>query len=778
MTRYAVGQSVPRTEDPRLLKGAGNFVDDINLPHQAHAFMLRSPHAHAEINSIDKSAAEAAVGVYAVLTGQDYDDDGMGHITGGTPRNRRDGSSAVRPPRPALTKDRARHVGQIVAVVIADTVAQAKDAAELVKIDYAPLPVNVVTEQANQSGTPQLWDDQPNNEVFFYEVGDKGATDAAIESAAHVVHQRFVINRITANTMEPRGALGDYDPGHGRYTIYTGHQRPFAWRTALAKHVFKVPENKIRLVTGDLGGSFGMKGAIYPEIPLVAWASKRVGRPVKWNCERSEGLMADDHGRDNVSDVEFALDADGEFLALRVRTTASLGAYVSFLGMGPSTGNIGGLAGVYTTPAMHVEVTGVFTNNSPISPYRGAGRPEASFIMESMIRIAAQELGIDQTELRRRNFIPPDAFPYKTPLTFTYDCGEFEQVMTKSMALADYDGFEARRADAKQAGKLRGIGMSCTIEQSAAPSTETAELRFDPSGTVTVLVGSTPHGQGHETIYKQLISEKLDMDVEDIIVIEGDTDKVSFGTGTGGSRTATLGTSAVNAAVGKVVDKGHRIAAHLLETAEADITFEAGNYLVAGTDKSVSFAEVAGAAFAPGKLPKGMEVGLYETATYQAEMANFPNGCHVCEVEITPETGAVEIVDYNVVDDVGFELNPLLVHGQVHGGIAQGVGQVLMEDMVYDAASGQMLSGSFMDYAMPRAEDFCSMEVGSHPVLTAGNPLGVKGAGEAGTVGALPATMNAIHDALRPLGVTHVEMPATAERIWRAIRDAQEGAKS
>lgn len=772
MTRYAVGQSVPRTEDPRLLKGAGKFVDDFNLPYQTYAYMLRSPHAHAEIKSIDKASAEAVPGVLAVLTGQDYEDDGMGHLSGATPRNRRDGSPAVRPPRPAVTKDRARYVGQIVAVVVAETLAQAKDAAEVVEIDYEILPANVVTELANQSGTPQIWDDQPNNEVFFYEVGDKNAVDAAISSAVHVMRQRFIINRITANTMEPRGALGDYDPGLDRYTIYTGHQRPFAWRTALCKNVFKIPENKLRLVTGDLGGSFGMKGAIYPEIPLVAWASKRIGRPVKWNCERSEGLMADDHGRDNVSDVEFALDGDGKFLALRVCTTASIGAYISFLGMGPSTGNIGGLAGVYTTPAMHVEVTGVFTNNSPISPYRGAGRPEASFIMESMIRVAAHELGIDQAELRRRNFIPPNAFPYKTPLTFTYDCGEFAQVMAKAMGLADYDGFAARREASEKDGKLRGLGMSCTIEQSAGPSTETAELRFDPSGTVTLLVGSTPHGQGHETIYKQLVSEKLVMDVEDIIVIEGDTDKVSFGTGTGGSRTATLGASAVNGAVAKVINKGLGIAAHILEVAEGDVTYETGKYTVAGTDKSVEFSVVAAAAFVPAHLPKGMEVGLYETATYEAERANFPNGCHICEVEITRETGAVQIVDYNVVDDVGFELNPLLVHGQVHGGIAQGAGQALMEDMVYEPSSGQMLSGSFMDYAMPRAENLTSIEVSSHPVPTDGNPLGVKGAGEAGTVGALPATMNAIHDALQPLGIEHIDMPATSERIWQAIREA------
>ena len=770
MTRYAVGQSVPRTEDPKLLRGAGNFVDDVNLPHQAQAYMLRSPYAHAEIKKIDVAAALAVPGVLAVLTGADYEADGLGFITGGSPRNRRDGSTAYRPPRPALTKDRARHVGQIVAMVVAETVSQAKEAAELVEIGYAPLPANVSTENASQAGTPAIWDEAPDNEVFFYEVGDKDAADAAIAAAPHVFRQRFNINRITANAMEPRGAVGHYDIGQDRYTIYTGSQRPWAWRQTLCKNLFHIPENKLRIVTGDLGGSFGMKGAIYPEIPLVAWASKRIGRPVKWNCERSEGHMADDHGRDNVSDVEFALDGEGKFLALRVKTTASLGAYVSFLGMGPSTGNVGGLAGVYTTPVIHVEVTGVFTNNSPISPYRGAGRPEASYIIESMIRIAARGLGIDEIELRRRNFIQPDAMPYKTALTFTYDCGEFETVMDKTLELADYAGFATRRAASEAAGKLRGFGLACTIEQAAGPQSETAELRFDPSGTVTVLVGSTPHGQGHETIYKQLVSEKLGMEIEDIVVIEGDTDKVSFGTGTGGSRTATIGTSAVFEAIGKVVDKGKRIAAHLLEAAEADIAYENAMFVVAGTDKSLPFSEIATSAFMPGKLPPGLELGLYEIATYSPEVANFPNGCHLCEVEITPETGTVEMVEYAVVDDVGFELNPLLVHGQIFGGIAQGAGQAMMEDMVYDPESGQMLSGSFMDYAMPRAGDFCAIKAGSHPVLTATNPLGAKGAGEGGTVGALPAVMNAINDALSSAGGAHVDTPATPEVVWRALQ--------
>ncbi len=770
--RFAIGQPVPRTEDPRLLTGNGHYTDDVTLPHQAYAVFVRSPHAHADIKSIDKTAAEAMPGVIGVLTGADYAADGLGHITGGSPHKRRDGSPMYRPPRPALTNDRVRHVGEPVAMVIAASVAQAKDAAEAVMVDYTPLPTVLSTELANQSGQPAIWPDCPDNESFLFERGDKEATDKAFAEAAHIVKQRFVINRITANSMEPRGSNGVYTPFEDRYTIYAGHQRPYAWRTTLTKNLFHIPENKLSLITGDLGGSFGMRGSIYPEIPLTAWASKRVGRPVKWTAERSEGLAADDHARDNISDAELALDAEGRFLALRVKTNANLGAYMSYLGFGPPTGNIGGLAGLYTTPAIYVQVAGVFTNTTPLSPYRGAGRPEAAYIIERMIHLAAKQTGIDAVELRRRNFIPPDAMPYKTALTFTYDSGEFEALMNRCLDKADYAGFEARRADAKARGKLRGMGISCTIEQAAAPQPETAELRFDPSGTLTVLAGTTPHGQGHETIYKQLVCEKLGIDPAEVRVIEGDTDKVSFGTGTGGSRSATIGTSAVLAAVNKVVEKGTKIAAHALEAAEADITFEDGTYRVAGTDKSISFQDVARAAFQPGKLPPGMEPGLYEIATWGPEAGNFPNGCHICEVEIDPDTGKTEMVNYTVVDDVGYELNPLLVKGQIMGGVAQGAGQALMEDIVYDSA-GQLLSGSFLDYAMPRADDLCAYDIEGRPVPTPTNPLGVKGAGECGTVGALPSVLNAIVDALSPLGVTHVDMPATPERVWRTIQDAE-----
>ncbi len=775
MIKYAIGQSVPRSEDPRLLRGKGCYVDDFNMINQTYAVMLRSPHAHADIKSIDVSAALAIPGVLAVLTGADYEADGLGHVAGGSPHKRRDGSPCFRPPRPAITKDRVRHVGQIVAVVVAENVDIAKDAAEAVEVDYETLPANVDTATARQQGTPAIWDECPDNESFFREFGDKAATDAAIAGAAHVFRQRFVINRINANTMEPRGALAAYDTGEGKYTIHTGVQRPYAWRQNLTKNLFRIPENRLHFITGDMGGSFGMKGSLYVEVPLVAWAAKRIGRPVKWRCDRSEGFVADDHARDNVSDVQFALDKDGKFLALKVETDAALGAYVSFNGFGPPTNNIGGLAGVYTIPAIYAGISGVFTNTTPTSPYRGAGRPEASYLIERMIHIAARGMGIDPTELRRRNFIPPDAMPYKTSLVFTYDCGEFENLMDRTLEKADYKGFEARRKESAAKGKLRGIGVSCTIEQAAGPSTETAELRFDPSGTAIILAGSTPHGQGHETIYKQLVCEKLGLDPDDIRVVEGDTEKISFGTGTGGSRTATIGGSAVLRATEKVIEKTRKIAAHLLEAPEQDIDLTDGKFTIAGTDRSVAFKDVVSAAFSPNKLPDDIEPGLFEIATYNATKANFPNGCHVCEAEITPETGEMEIVRYTVIDDCGVELNPLLVKGQVHGGIVQGAGQAMMEDMIYEAGSGQLVSGSFMDYTMPRADDFCAFDVSGFPVPTKTNPLGVKGVGEAGTVGALPAVMNAVNDALAPLGVTHLEMPATPARIWRGIQDAKAG---
>ncbi len=772
MLKYAIGQSVPRTEDPRLLKGRGRYVDDVSMPHQTHAFMLRSPHAHAEIRSIDASAALKAPGVVAVLTGADYAADGLGNIGGGANLKRRDGSPMYRPPRPCLTKDRVRHLGQVVAVVIAETLADARDAAELVDIDYAVLPSFVDAEKARNM--PAIWDACPDNESFVFRAGNKAATDAAIAKAAHVISHRFVISRINANTMEPRATLAYYDEGEGKYTIHAGIQRPFANRSSIAKNILKIPENRLRIVTGDMGGSFGMKGALYPETILAAWAAKRVGRPVKWRADRSEGFISDDHCRDNITTGELALDAEGNFLALRVHTIANLGGYMSSGGFGPPTNNIGGLVGVYRIAAAHVEVSAVFTNTQPTSAYRGAGRPEASYVIESLIDMAAQKLKISPLDIRKRNLIPPSAMPYKTALVYTYDCGEFETLIDKTLKKADYAGYEARRKQSEANGKLRGVGLSCTIEVASKPQTgESAEVRFDPSGSVTLLVGSTPHGQGHETVYKQIMCSALGLSPEAVRLVEGDTEQLAIGTGTGGSRTAAIGGTAVHIVSGKVIDKTRKIAAHLMETAVEDVVFENGEFKVAGTDRKVSFVDTVKAAFDPAKLPEGAELGLQEFTTYLPDEANFPNSCHICEVEISPETGEVRLDRYTVVDDCGVELNPLLVKGQVHGGIAQGAGQALMEQMVYDGSSGQLLSGSFMDYAMPRADDFCYMDVSDHPVPTKTNPLGVKGVGESGTVGALAVVMNAVNNAIAPLGAARLEMPTTPERVWRAIQQAK-----
>ena len=773
MGEFAIGQSPGRLEDLRLLRGKGRYVEDVAYPNAAHGFVLRSPHAHATIRSIDATAAKAAPGVLAVLSGADYAADGLGHVPMiGPPVKRRDGSPAFIPPFPAVTADRARFVGDAVAFVVAETLAAAKDAAELIEVDYEPLPIVVGGIDALEPHAPTLWDDCPGNECFVYEVGDRAATDAAFENAAHVVRRRLVISRVLANAMESRGCIGHYDDNSGRYTVHAPIQHPFVARKVLAGTIFNCDEIDVRVVANEVGGSFGIKANIYPEYVLALWASKRTGRTVRWASERSEGHISDFHGRDNVSDAELALDGEGKFVGFRLRTIVNLGGYMSPLATGPATNNLGTLAGVYTTPASHVEVVGAFTNTHPTAPYRGAGRPEAAYVIERMIDLAAAELGYDACDLRRRNLIPPDAMPYKTALTFTYDSGEFERNMDDALSAAGRDGFEARRDEARSRGKLRGLGIANAIERAAPPGIEHVEIRFDPSGTATVLCGTTSQGQSHETMYAQVLCERLGIEADALRFVSGDTDRVAFGLGAGGSRCSALGTAALLMAADKVIDKGRIIAADMLETAEADVAFEDGTYAVAGTDRTVPFLDVVRRAFVPGGLADGIEPGLYESATYKANVASYPNGCHACEVEIDPDTGVVDIVRYVVVDDFGTVLNPLQVKGQVHGGVAQGAGQILMEQVRYDPSSGQILTGSFMDYAMPRADDLAPFEVESNPVPTATNPLGVKGAGEAGTVGALPAVMNGIIDALSPYGIDHLDMPASPERIWRAIRAA------
>jgi carbon-monoxide dehydrogenase large subunit len=768
MGEFAIGQAVPRFEDPRLVRGGGRYVGDMVLPGMAFGYVLRSPHGHARIRSIDTAKAKASPGVLAVLTSADWKAAGWGDLPVPGGLSRRDGS-VFKPPYPGLAKDKVRFVGDYVAFVVAETLHQAMDAAELIAVDYEPLPATVSTAEASAKGAPAVWEGCADNIGFVQLFGDKAAADAAFAKADHVVKHKFVINRVTAASMEPRGALGDYNAAEDRYTIYTTLQRAHPYRSELSP-VMKVPESKIRVVAGDIGGSFGMKSAVYNEVALVLLASKVTRRPVKWMSTRSEAFLCDAQARDNVTEAELALDKQGHFLAMRAKVVAAIGAYLQ-TGMQAFTGNIGTLAGVYRIPAMHADVTAVFTHTSPVRPYRGNGRPEAAYVIERLVDLAADQLGIDPTELRRKNYISPNAMPFKTALTFTYDSGEFEKGMDLALKLADFGGFEKRRAESRKHGKLRGIGVSNTIERAAAAGFEGAEIRFDKSGTATLFCGSVTQGQGHETTFKQIMCDRLGVDPGDVYYVQGDTDQVFIGEGTGGSRSATIGGAAVDMAAQRVTAKAKAIAAHLLKVEAGDVNFADGVFSSPKTNQTLTIKEVAKEAVDPAKLPKGMDVGLNATATYVAPVQNFPNGCHVCELEIDEETGSVEIQRYSVVDDVGTVINPLLLKGQIVGGVAQGVGQILMEDIQFDG-DGQILTGSFMDYAMPRATDISAVEVKSNPVPTKTNPLGVKGAGEAGCVGAMPAVANALVDALSHLGIKHIEMPATPERLWRAISQA------
>jgi carbon-monoxide dehydrogenase large subunit len=633
--------------------------------------------------------------------------------------------------------------------------------------------VLTATDRIGSPGAPALWEGCRDNETFFFTLGDKGAVDSAFARAHHVSRLRLAINRVTAATMEPRGCIGDYDPRDERYTLTTGTQRPHSARHDIACSILGIPETQLRVVAGEVGGSFGMKGGHYPELALALWASKKLRRPVKWVCERGEAMASDDHDRDHLSDASLALDADGKFLALRVSNVSNIGAYIMPAGLISPTAHLGGLAGTYATPAIYVEVSGVFSNTSCNGPYRGSGRPEASYILERLIDNAAREMGIDRAELRRRNTIAAGAMPFRTGLVYTYDCGEFGANLERALELAGYAGFEARRAQAARRGRLRGIGIANVIEQTSQSFGETVQVRFDPQGGVTVVPGSISHGQGHETMYKILVSDRLGIDAALIRVARNVTDVAADGGGTFASRTAVLGGSAAAIAVDRIIGKGKLIAAHMLEAAATDIEFERGTFRVAGTDRKLGLLQVVQAAFVRARIPADMETGLAETASFSPEIPNFPTGCHICEVEIDPDTGKSEILRYSVVDDVGTVINPLTLAGQIHGGIGQGVGQAFSEHVIYDPDSGQLLTGSFMDYGMPRADDMCSFTMENHPVPTKTNPLGAKGAGEAGNVGALGAIMNAVVDALSPLGIAHIDMPATPEKVWRAIQAAR-----
>jgi carbon-monoxide dehydrogenase large subunit len=773
MGEFGIGQPVPREEDPYLVRGAGRYVDDVRLPGQALAYVLRSPHSHAGIRDIEVTRAKALPGVHLILTGNDPEILALGLQRPWHPRQRRDGAPAFISPQPLLARERVRYIGDPVALIVADTIAQAKDAAELIEVDYESMPAVTSVADAVVPGAPAVWDACRDNQAFVHELGNRTAVERAFATADHVVSHRMVISRLTTNSMEPRGCLADYDAREDRITLRCTVQVPHMMRRTIAEEIFNVPETRFRIIADNVGGGFGMKGALYPEYPLTALAAKLLGRPVKWMAERSEAILADEHCRDNVTEAALALDRNGRILGFRVRTLANIGAYHSSdRNAGPPTNNLGVLAGTYVIPAIHVEVTGVLTHTMMTGHYRGAGRPEAAYVLETVVDLAARALALDPAELRRRNTIPADAMPFQTALVYTYDCGDFGRNLQDCLAKADHAGFAARRAESELRGKLRGIGISNTVAATNFGLIEHAELRFDPTGTLTLAMGTHDHGQGHATSFRQIIADKLGIGPDRVRFKYGDTDQVAIGTGTFGSRSMVAGGTALLMAADKIIAKGRKLAAHLMEADEHDVAFAHGRFTVVGTDKAISLIDVAQESFAPKKLPAGMEPGLFEAGTFDGGARTFPNGCHVCEVEIDAATGAVEIVRYTAVEDVGRMINPLLVAGQLHGGIAQGVGQALMENIVYDASS-QLVTGSFQDYCLPRADNFCTFTLSENEVPTRTNPLGVKGAGESGTVGALPAVMNAVNDALDRIGAPYVQMPATSEAIWRAIETAK-----
>jgi carbon-monoxide dehydrogenase large subunit len=771
MTTFGIGQPVRRVEDQRFVTGRGRYVDDITLPRQAYGVVVLSPHPHARITRIDVSRAKNAAGVLAVLTGADVVADGLGGLPPLFMPEDRGGPKGYRTSRPVLAADRVRHVGDRVAFVVAETAARARDAAELVEVDYEPLPAVVHVEDAVADGAVRVWDDAPGNVCVELTMGDPAATAAAFARARHVVSLRLENNRISANALEPRGAIGACDPD-GSYTLYTSTQNPHGVRTTMAQKVFRQPETKFRVIAPDVGGGFGMKGDGYPEDALVLWASRRCGRPVKWTASRSESLLGDAHGRDQVVWGEMALDPQGRILAIRARALHAFGAYVTGAAVAPLLFSVQLVPSAYAVPAVHLTTRAIFTHTSPTAPYRGAGRPEAVYLTERLLDRACVVTGLDAVEIRRRNFIPPEAMPYRIPTGLTYDSGEFAQILDRGLDLADGKGFEARRAASAQRGKLRGRGITYSLEESGVFN-ERMELRCDPGGTVTIVAGTFSHGQGHATVYAQLVSEWLGVPFTSIRFVQGDTDQVPFGRGTYASRSSMVGGNALRLATDALIDKARRVAAHLLEAAVADVVFTDGAFRVVGTDRAIPFTAVARASYAPAGPLSELGIGLEASGSFGSEPPNFPNAAHVCEVEVDPETGAVTLDRYTIVDDVGRALNPLICEGQLHGGLAQGIGQALFEHVVYDRASGQILTGTFADYCMPRGDDLPAFTVALAEIPCRTNPLGVKGLGEVGSVGAPPTVIQAILDALRPLGVDAIDMPATPGRIRELVRRAQ-----
>jgi len=783
LAHEGIGAPLRRVEDPQLLRGHGRFVADITLPGELHCVLLRSPHAHARILRIDSVTAAGRPGIAAVFTGADMAADDVGPMAPFWAIQSADGTPMAEPPRFALARGTVRHVGEAVAALIAESADQARDAAELVQVDYEPLPAIVDAKAAMRKKAPLLHESAPSNVCFRFARGDEAAVGKAFAGAAHIVRLDLINNRLIGAAIEPRAVIADGSAG-GKLTLYCATQVPHLIRRAVSEQL-KLPQTAIRLVAPDVGGGFGYKGKHYPEETLVAWAARRLRRPIKWIATRSESFLSDNQGRDHQTHAELALDSEGHFLALRVDTIANLGAYVSTFGAAiPSAIYTALLAGVYRTPAIAIRSTGVFTNTSPTDAYRGAGRPEACYVLERLADEAADMLKLDRAEIRRRNLIPADAMPYKTPIGPVYDCGNFPKVFARLLEIAGYDGFAQRRRTAARTARLRGFGIACYVESSGvAPSRfatalgarigffEAATIRVQPDGSVQALVGTHNHGQGHATTFAQIISSRFGIPLSSIEIIEGDTDRVPFGSGTFGSRSIAVGGSAIDNAAAKIIEKGKRIAAHLLEASAADMTFGNGVFSIAGTDRRVTLREVARVAYIPKAYPAELELGLADTAVYDPPAFAWSNGAHACEVEIDRDTGEIRVIGYWGVDDVGTVINPMIVEGQIQGGVAQGLGQALRERCVYDLDTGQLLSGSLMDYALPRASDMPVIvsELDESQPCTH-NPLGAKGCGEAGSIGAPAAIVNAVLDALRPLGVTDVQLPLTSESVWQAIR--------
>jgi carbon-monoxide dehydrogenase large subunit len=782
MGETGIGAAVRRKEDFRFITGKGQYTDDISRPGQTCIAFVRSPHAHAKIKKIDATAAKGMPGVVAVLTGAELAADKIGNLICGWAITSKDGTPMKMSAHPAIANEKANHVGDAVAAVVAETLAQAKDAAEKVAVDYEVLPAVADPAKAQAAGAPQIHDVAPNNTIYQWHLGDQKAVEAAFKSANHVTKLDFINNRLVPNAIEPRAAIGDYDAGQDTLTLWNTTQNPHVARLVIAAFVGMAPEHKLRVIAPDVGGGFGSKIFIYPEEVVCLWASRKVGRPVKWVSDRSEAFLTDAHGRDHVTHAEMAFDAEGKITALRAKTIANLGAYMStFSSSVPTYLYATLLSGQYGIANIYCEVDAVYTNTVPVDAYRGAGRPEATFVVERLVEVGARELGIDPADLRKRNFIK--AFPHQTPVIMAYDAGDYHASLKKAMDLADVKGFGKRKRDSARNGKLRGLGYSTYIEACGiAPSQavgslgagvglwESAEVRVNPTGSVEILTGSHSHGQGHETTFAQLVSQRLGIPIENISVVHGDTDKVQFGMGTYGSRSGAVGMTAIVKALDKVEAKAKKVAAFMLEAAEGDIEFKDGKFTVAGTDKAAAWGDVALNAYIAHKFTGAeLEPGLKEGAFYDPTNFTFPAGCHICEVEVDQETGATEVVAWTAVDDFGTVINPMIVEGQVHGGIAQGVGQALYEGTVYDK-DGQLVTGSYMDYAMPRADYLPSFKVDTTETKCPSNPLGIKGCGEAGAIAAPAAVMNAITDAV---GTEDIAMPATPATVWRALQKAQ-----